>query len=222
MKIRETRLVAVFAALLVLAASQSAWAYHYDRKGTFVIGGGFNNPVGGSHQYFNTGGSLFIAGGRHLNDKNTIQLEWLYNWVSISQAVVDKAQSESLQVDDAYGDNWSLTLNWVRRLNTTKDIVPWITGGFGIYLRTIEITQTLLVYYPPIWDPWWGWIGGGWAPGEVVTGQREDSGAGFNVGGGIDFAIENGASLFIDVRYHYSNLSGLAIEQVPVTFGVRW
>lgn len=101
------------------------------------------------------------------------------------------------------------------------NVVPWITGGGGYYKRNLLLTQNALVYYPPIYDPWWGWIDGGWGPGEAIVGQRSTSGFGFNVGAGLDFPIEGGASLFFEARYHQAFLDGVDIQIVPVTAGVR-
>jgi opacity protein-like surface antigen len=127
-----------------------------------------------------------------------------------------------VQFDNAYASLWSTTLNATFRFNPDGRIVPYISGGAGYYKRNIQITQNALVYYPPIWDPWWGWIGGGWAPGEAVVGQRSDAGLGVNVGAGVDFGIEGGASLFLEVRYHHAILDGVDMQIVPVMAGVRW
>jgi hypothetical protein len=117
---------------------------------------------------------------------------------------------------------WSVTLNFQRRLRE-EDIVPWITGGFGYYKRNIQITQNALVFYPPFYDPWWGWIGGGWAPGEAIVGERSDAGYGFNVGFGVDFAIEGHAQLFLDARWHHAVFdNGVDMDLVPIQAGVRW
>lgn len=219
MKIRDPRVMLVCAALLVTAASGPANA---QRQGTFVLGGGVNIPVSEEANYLKDGGTMFVAGGRRLSDHNTIQVEWNYNWLSVQPEVIERAQSDSVQLDNAYAHSWSITLNYLRHINPHGNIKPWFTGGAGYYKRTLEITQTALFYYPPVWDPWWGWIGGGWAPGEVITGSRDASGFGVNVGGGIDLAIDSGAALFVEARYHFASLDGVDITMVPILFGIRW
>jgi opacity protein-like surface antigen len=186
------------------------------------MGGGFNFPVGEADDYLNSSGSFFLGGGRHLNQNNTIQIEWTHNWLSIDPDVFDAIETDTTSYNNAYASSWSVTLNLMHRLNPDNDIVPWLTGGIGYYKRNIQITENALVYYPPIWDPWWGWIDGGWAPGEAITGNRESSGFGFNVGLGVDFEIESGASLFLDVRYHRAYLEGVDVTLIPVMAGVRW
>lgn len=223
----STRSLLRLAALAVAVLAISVWslpseAAGYWRKGTFVTGGGFNFPVGEADNYLNSSGSLMIGGGRNISKTMTAQVEWTHNWLGIDSDVIDRAQSDSVQIDNAYASEWSMTLNLVRRFNPDRDIVPWLTGGIGFYKRNIQITQNVLVYYPPLWDPWWGWIDGGWAPGEAITGNREASGFGFNVGVGVDLEIESGASLFLDVRYHRAYLDGVDVTLIPVMAGIRW
>jgi len=178
--------------------------------------------VSEANDYLNSSGTLLIGGGRNLGQSSTIQVEWTHNWLAIDPAVLERAASDSMTFDDAYASNWSMTLNMYRRFNPDNDIVPWITGGIGYYKRNLQITQNAMVYYPPIWDPWWGWIDGGWAPGEVITGSRETAGFGYNIGVGVDLEIENGASLFIDARYHQAFLEGVDTTIIPIMAGIRW
>lgn len=194
----------------------------YGHKGTFVMGGGFNNPVGETTPYLNSSATIFFAGGRNINRRFALQVEYAHNWLAIDPEVIDRAASDSTQIEDAHASLWSVTLNGVFRFKQDGDIVPWITGGGGYYKRNLLLTQNALVYYPPIYDPWWGWIDGGWGPGEAIVGQRSDSGLGFNVGAGVDFAIEGGTALFIEARYHHAFLDGVDMQIVPVMAGVRW
>ena len=210
------------AVLAVCLSSSPSEAAGYWRKGTFVMGGGFNFPVGELDDYMNSSGSMMVGGGRHLSKTMTAQVEWNHHWLGIDPAVIDRAQSDSVTFSNAYASNWSMTLNLIRRFNPDNDIVPWLTGGLGYYKRNVQLTENVLVYYPPIWDPWWGWIDGGWAPGGAITGNREASGFGFNVGVGVDLEIESGASLFLDVRYHRAYLDGVDVTLIPVMAGVRW
>ena len=214
--------VATLLAVGIVLFAGTASAGNYYRKGTFVAGGGFNNLTGKSDDYFNGGGTLILAGGRTLNEKTTIQVEYTHNWLGIDPEVIARAQSDSVQFDNAYASMWSLTLNGVYRIKPSGDIVPWVTGGIGYYKRNLVITQTALYYSPPIYDPWWGWVDGGWYEGEAVTGSRATSGFGYNVGAGLDFGIESGAALFIEARWHHADLDGVAMDVIPVSFGIRW
>jgi hypothetical protein len=212
--------------VVVSSRPASAAGNYYYRRGTFAAGGGFNFPVGEAANYLNSSGSMYVAGGRHLSPNYSVMVEWTHNWLGIDPAVIQRYNSEvppeDSQIENAYASSWSMTLNLMRRIKPENEIVPWVTGGIGYYKRNVQLTETAWFYYPPIWDPWWGWVDGGWGPGEAVTGQHAASGVGFNVGLGVDLQIEGGASLFLDVRYHRAYLDGVDVTLVPVMAGVRW
>jgi hypothetical protein len=154
-KSRLPGIAAAVLALVVLVVSGVPAGAQGFRKGTFAAAGGFNFPVEESNKYFNDSGSLMFSGGRNLNKQFSLQIEWTHNWLAIDPAVLERANSDSIQFDNAHASQWSLTLNLVRKFNADKDIVPWITGGVGYYKRNLQLTQNFAVYYPPIWDPWW-------------------------------------------------------------------
>ena len=58
----------------------------------------------------------------------------------------------------------------------------------GLYSLDGELTNTGLVYYPPICDPWYWWcIPGGVGPGEIVQASKSVTEFGFNGGIGLTF-----------------------------------
>ena len=215
-------LVLVFSMMVVAASSASAGVDQYERKGVFVLGGGFNSAVGGTAQYLNSSGSFVVGGGANLTRRFTISVLWNHNWLGIDPEVIDRAESDSVQFDNAYASLWSTTLNGTFRLNPDGAMVFYVSGGAGYYKRNIQITQNALVYYPPIWDPWWGWVDGGWGPGEAITGHREANALGGNIGAGFDLEIDNGASLFVSAEYHFAPMDGVDMQIIPILFGVRF
>ncbi len=163
--------VLALVALSVPAAAMAQTGTYYHR-GTFMIGGGVNSPVGESNPYLNSSGTFFFGGGRNVNQKLGIQVEYTHNWLSIDPSVIDHALADGDSITGSHASLWSVTLNGVWRFGPGNDFVPWVTGGAGYYKRNLQFTQTALVYYPPIWDPWWGWVDGGWGPGEAIVGER--------------------------------------------------
>jgi opacity protein-like surface antigen len=211
----------VVALVVVTAAPAFPQGYLY-KKGTFVMGGGMNSPVGETNPYLNSSGTIYFGGGRNFGRTWGLEVEYTHNWLAVDPAVLTRASTESTQVQNAHASLWSLTLNGIYRFGQTSEIVPWVTAGGGYYKRNIQLTQNALVYIPPIWDPWWGWIDGGWTTGESILGERTASAFGINVGGGFDFGIEGNAKLFIEARYHYVPMDGVNMQIIPVMAGVRW
>jgi len=213
---------AVLVAPVVLALASTTAFAGYRHQGTFVMAGGITTPVGETNPYLNSSGSFFFGGGRNINQRFAVEVEYTHNWLAVDPVVIEMAQSDSTQLQDVHASLWSVTLNGILRFNEDSDIVPWITAGGGYYKRNLQLTQAALIYYPPIFDPWWGWIDGGWSTGEAIVGQRSATGIGYNVGFGIDLEIEQGTSLFLEVRYHQAFMDGVDMQIVPVMAGVRW
>ena len=152
-----------------------------------------------------------------------IQIEYTHNWLAVDPSVIDRARSDSVQFSGTHASLWSISANGVYRFEGNRDMVPWLTVGGGFYKRNLQFTQDTYTYYiPPVWDWWWGWIGGGWVQGESIVGERSDSGPGFNAGIGVDFPIEGSSSLFLEVRYHRAFLNGVDMQVIPVMAGLRW
>jgi len=213
---------AASAASMFLSTGSFAQDAYYYRKGTFAMGGGINSAVGETAPYLNSSGTIYFAGGRNFGRKAALEVEYTHNWLSVDPEVIDRAASDSSQIEEAHASLWSVTLNGKYRFGHAPDLAPWVTVGGGFYKRNVLLTQSALVYYPPIFDPWWGWIDGGWGTGEAIIGQHSASAFGFNAGFGIDFGIENGTKLFLDARYHYVNMDGVNMQIIPVMAGFRW
>jgi hypothetical protein len=120
-------------ALLLIAAAAPASADDYDHQGTFALRGGWNNPTGTSGDYFTGGGTIFFAGGKHLTESTALQIEYAHHWMGIEPSAIQRANSDSPQVENAYASMWSVTLNALYRRNPRRDVVPWLTGGIGYY-----------------------------------------------------------------------------------------
>lgn len=209
------------ATVLSAAPAMTDPSDYYTRRGTFLVGGGINSPVGETQTYLNSGGTIFFGGGLNFRRRFALQVEYTHNWQSIAPDVIDHAQSDST-FTDVSARLWSLALNGVLRFNVDNHYVPWVTAGAGYYKRNLELAHGAQVYYPPVWDPYWGWIDGGWVPGEAIVGQRSATGPGFNVGFGIDFKIEGSANVFFEARYHHATLDGVDMQLIPVMVGFRW
>jgi opacity protein-like surface antigen len=225
MRLRSILAVLAIPASIAILAPASVMAEasdYYVDHGTFALGGGFNQPAGSTTQYLNSSGSFFFAAGRNLGSRFALQGEFTHNWLTLDPDVLARASSDSVQITGSSARMWSVTLNAVFRFKGRTGMIPWVTGGAGYYKRSIELTTNTQTYLPPVWDPWWGWIDGGWVPGETIVGERTDAGTGFNLGAGLDFPLDHGTLLFIDVRYHHAILDGKDMEIIPIMAGLRF
>lgn len=126
------------------------------------------------------------------------------------------------QVDDGDLETWQLVINGIWSPGNS-DSGFYLSGGIGAYYLDATITNTELVYYPTICDPWYWWwcVPGGVGPGSVVKGDESTTEFGWNAGLGYDFDT-GGGKLFIEAKYHYILTDSEDLYYVPVTIGYRW
>ena len=87
---------------------------------------------------------------------------------------------------------WSLTLDPTIRFNTTHSVQPYVVFGYGLYSVNPSVSGRTVV----------------------------DGGA--NAGGGLNFRIEENATLYVEVRVSRVFIGGNDLNYVPVIFGFRW
>jgi hypothetical protein len=114
---------------------------------------------------------------------------------------------------------------WVRNPALAGREAPvdvYVTGGGGVYRRTVEFTQPSISTIT-VFDPWWGIV----YPANVLTNQVIGSHSvtkpGANIGMGVSFRLgSSNAKLFAEARYHRMFTNRIDTTYVPVTFGIRW
>jgi opacity protein-like surface antigen len=111
---------------------------------------------------------------------------------------------------------------------------PYALAGVGVYYRPVKVTTPGVGYVPGYCDPWWYvCYPGGFVPVENIVGERSSTDFGMNFGGGVNVALSDTASFYVEARYHYiwgpevtnplTNESQKANGQFfPITFGFRF
>ncbi len=116
---------------------------------------------------------------------------------------------------------------------------PYGLTGIGVYYRPVTVTTPGVGFVPGFCSPWWYYcVPGGFVPVDNVVGERSSTDFGMVFGGGIDFAVSDAASVFLEIRYHYiwgpeintgeaATLTGTDTinadgQFLPFTFGVRF
>ena len=120
-------------------------------------------------------------------------------------------------------ENWRFAVNGIWSLGPDTSRGLYLTGGISYNNVRGVVTQTGLVYYPPICDPWYWWwcYPGGVGPGDFVSGERSEQEFGWNVGAGYSFETDIG-QVYLELRYEQIAIGESDIEYIPLTIGVRW
>jgi hypothetical protein len=129
-------------------------------------------------------------------------------------------QQNTVRIDDGDGEIWGLNVNGVYRFPLGAHARGYITAGIGEYYRSVELTQTVLLagYYC---DPWWGICYQGIFPGDALVQDEATTRFAWNAGLGVEFPLDTGTVLFVDLRYHQVQ-TGEATEFIPLQFGIRF
>jgi opacity protein-like surface antigen len=207
-------------------------------------------PDGTNRSWFGhiDGGYAFATGdsGDFLDDDWTIGggvLFWPADWpvgvsvdvnylrLDLSGSALDSINSAIDQDPDNDGaitggdvETWQFALNGIWSLGPDSSNGFYLTGGITYNDVTGRISQTGLVYYPPVCDPfyWWWCFPGGVGPGQIVVGQRSADEFGWNLGAGYSFAMRTGGQLFVEARYQQIDVGDEKLEYIPLTVGFRW
>jgi opacity protein-like surface antigen len=135
---------------------------------------------------------------------------------------INSDPSNSGEITGGDFENWQFGVNGIFSLGEDRSNGLYLTGGVSWNSVTGRVSETGLVYYPPICDPWFWWCyPGGVGPGSIVVGKRSSDEFGWNVG--LGYSIQNPTGqLFLELRYQQIQFESADIEYVPLTIGYRW
>jgi hypothetical protein len=187
-------------------------------KFTGYIGGGPAVPLNPIASRIDTGWNV-SAGAGITGRQAGILLNFIYNDYGINQNVLNQvgAPNGSTRI-------WGFTLDPVVHLSPHPEgpVDFYVTGGGGIYHRTVEFTQPAVVTVTAF-DPWFGVF----FPANVLTNQVIGSYGVYKGGvdGGAGFSFKLGPSslkLFAEAKFHHIFTNRVDTNIVPVTIGLRW
>jgi hypothetical protein len=116
---------------------------------------------------------------------------------------------------------WGFTLDPVVHLTQEGPVDVYVTGGGGIYHRTVEYTQPVVV--PGVYfDPWFGFYPAATTANQVIGSFGQYKGG---IDGGVGFSVKLGQSrikAFAEARYHHIYTRNVGTDIIPVSFGFRW
>ena len=181
---------------------------------TGFVGGGFTEPINPLGRHLNRGWNG-AAGAGISNDNLGLMVDFTFADMPITRTTLD-----NVGVPDGSTRFWAITLDPVLHVTQRGPVDFYVTGGGGLYHRTVEFTQPVISTVTAF-DPWFGFY-----PANIASNQVIDSfgvyKGGINGGAGVSFRIGGGAKIFAEARYHHMFTSALDSNFIPVTFGIRW
>jgi len=136
-------------------------------KYTFMVGGGFSLPTGGTHNYASPGWNLQVGAGRNFNRTLGVLLQFDYDKFGFTTSTLNKQlalyNSFCTPADQADGfcspltqlggsvKDWSFTLDPIVNYYTSDTFGAYVIGGAGFYHKysvfTTATTGTCYDYY---------------------------------------------------------------------------
>jgi len=185
------------------------------RKYTFMVGGGFNLPFGGTHNYASPGWTFQVGGGRNFNKTLGVLLQFDYNKMGVQTNTLNNQLQiyNNLGATDQNGDpltqlggyihDWSFTLDPIVNFYTSDSWGAYVTGGAGFYHKVTAFTIPVISEY---YDPYYG-------PIEYQANQPIDvyvsNAFGANAGFGVTYKLSRwaGERLYAEARYVWTDNS---------------
>ena len=239
---RRATAVSFIAILTVTVATMAAptVAQAQDKKVNVNLGGGYTVALSDVRDYLGDGYNINFGVTFNVNENIGIQAEYSFNGlgeklVDLDLAGVNPPPGQEL-VRNVYA-NMNMqygTFNLVFKPSTEGRAKPYVVTGLGVYYRPIKVTTPGAGYVPPYCSPWWYYCyPGGFVPVDYILAEQSSTDFGMNFGAGVDIAMTDAASFYLEARYHYilgpelkdqaGKSYGKATGQfLPITFGFRF
>jgi hypothetical protein len=219
-------------------------------KWTFMVGGGFTLPTGGTHAYFTPSYKFQVGGGRAFNKKFAVLAQFDWDNFGVQTGTLNTllpiyaslcgfgCTGTRITQIGANAHDWSFTVNPVYTFLQGDTMGAYVVGGVGFYHKnTVFTTPTVGTYC----DPFYGcYQYGANSPIDEYTSNA----VGFNGGLGFTYRFSRfaGERFYAEARYVYTANSprpyslGSATSSyfnvfpqnsakttyLPVTFGIRF
>ncbi len=217
-------------------------------KWTFLVGGGFTLPVGGTHYYATPAWKIQVGGGRNFNKTVGVMLQFDYDRFGMQTAALNKqlALYNTICGEGGCGFNglngnvhdWSFSLNPTFTIPTEGSLGAYAVVGVGFYHKYTQFTTPTTGLCI---DPYFGFEYQ--CTGDSPVDWYTSNAAGVNGGFGVTwkFSKFSNEKFYAEARYVYTansrkpyNVSGTTnyfnafppasapTTYIPVTFGLRF
>ena len=193
--------------MFALAALAAPWsttvALAQEKRGNFIIGGGFTAPNSEVRDHLGDGYNFVIGG--QFNATPMIAIEGLYSFNGLGDKQisipVSATPTGSTAIPTDFFADMNLQYGTVSVLLQKPEgtVRPYGLVGMGVYYRPIKVTTPGVGFVPGYCDPWWYvCYPGGFVPVENIVGERSSTDFGMAFGGGATFGV-----VYAELRYHY-------------------
>ncbi len=201
------------AAAVTISAAQTAEPPRF----TFDLGAGFTQPLGHLDGRIDTGWNLMAGAGVNVSPRLGLMAHFTYMSSGLTGSFL-----QSVSEPDGNFRMWGFSLDPVVRFNPRGHVDFYLTGGPGIYRRTVEFTQPTIAT-TTAFDPFFGYFFPVAVPANQVIGSFGTTKFGLDGGGGLSFRVGKGnMKLFAEARYIKMYTPGASTSVLPVTFGIRY
>jgi opacity protein-like surface antigen len=208
---------AFFCVLLVCVFSMYVHGQDRLEHITFDVGGGFSFPTGQLGNRVQTGFSLVASGGPRFNPRFSVGLDFAIHYFNLNNFLgtpVNQVNSLGSMVR-----MWSLTVNPTYQFWKEENVSSYVTGGYGIYNRDLQLPTASGVLAVGACDAFWNVCAVN-SQASAISDDLNTYKGGFNVGGGVNFGSHT--KFFVEARYHHMFTTHSPTELIPLTVGVRW
>jgi hypothetical protein len=183
---------------------------------TGFVGGGVTTPINPIGTRLDTGWNVAAGAGINANHHFGVMLDFMFNSMPVNNTFLNQVQAPEGRVRV-----WGFTLDPIVHVTQEGPVDFYVTGGGGIYHRTVEYTQPVIV--PGVFfDPWFGFFPGATGANQIIGSFGQYKG-GINGGAGLSVKLGNSnVKAFAEARYHHIFTRNIATDVLPVTFGFRW
>ena len=194
-----------FGFVLVAALVAAAPAAAQDRPVQVTIGGGYTGVLGAGKDHVSNGGNFTL--GALFKTGSMVALQGEYGWNGMTQKQLSINVSPTPIANPVPTDFFADANMQYGAFNVvlgphTGKTAPYVLTGLGVYYRPVSISTPALGY-ATICDPYWYVCYPAVVPVEKIVGKRSSTDFGVNFGGGVNFAVHDTTSIFVEVRYHY-------------------
>jgi len=203
--------------LLLLAAMASISLHAQNsQKLAFNFGGGPTFTVSDTSDRLNTGYNFTFGGGYNFSKNLGVNIDYIFNGADLSTKVLNFTSAPG-----GYAHVWGFGFNPIYRIAPERRMGGYLTGGYGVYTRTVNLTRPGVVP-GVICDPWTFFCYSAPVYADIIYRSNSTTKGGWDIGGGFTYQLSGNMKFYAELRYYKVLTTTVRTELLPLTFGLRW